>query len=226
MKQMLVMLFVVLIAPVGEAATFTYTSGALDTATNFNHSTCALGSCADFNNTMHATGSITTTPLPASQTSLDPSPYLTSFTFFDGVTTYSSADPNVRARWTVDTDAFGNIASIYGNFQRWQAGSAPHGASDRFDNLTIFGPAHYYHNYDCNSVGTSAAPQNVPDFCVGVTFDSNSSYGEYATANWMGGAGPGAAAATSVPTLSEWGLMILSTLMAVLAVGLMRRRTR
>jgi hypothetical protein len=35
-----------------------------------------------------------------------------------------------------------------------------------------------------------------------------------------------ASATTSVPTLSEWGLMILSTLMAVLAVALMRRRAR
>jgi hypothetical protein len=224
MKQILPILFVLLIAPVSQAATFTYTSGALDTASAVSHTTCTLGSCADYNSTMHATGSITATALPANQHDLDPNPYLTSFTFFDGITTYSSADPNVRAAWVVETDAAGNITFINALFERWQAGSAPHAAGGRVDMLRINGPAIGWHNRSCLTVGSSGFPQNVTDYCADDTPDANSSFGPYATADWIVSAAPAASASTSVPTLSEWGLMILSTLMAILAVAWMRRR--
>ena len=223
MKQILAALFVLLIAPVSHAATFTYTSGALNTASTISHTTCTLGSCADFNNTMHATGSITTTALPANQSNLNPQPYLTAFTFFDGITTYNSADPNVRANWTVDTDASGNITFVNAIFQRWQSGSAPHSAGARIDMLRINGPAIGWHNRSCLTLGSTGFPQNVADYCISDTPDSNSSYGDYATANWTVSAGP-PAATTSVPTLSEWGLMILSTLLGIFAVTHMRRR--
>lgn len=224
MKYLLATLLAMLLGQTSQAATYVYTSGALNTGSSINHTTCSLGSCADFNNTMHATGSITTAALPTNQTNLNPTPYVTSFTFFDGITTYSSADPNVRASWTIDTDASGNLSFVNAVFERWQSGSAPHSVGNRVDMLRINGPATGYHNRSCLTVGSSGFPQNVLDYCISDTPDSNASFGPYASANWTVSAAPSVPTTTSIPTLSEWGLIILSTLITAFAFAKMRRR--
>jgi hypothetical protein len=109
MNRMLAALAIFASAIVAQATT--YTGQLYGASPKFDYTSCAIGPCADYESAMKVTGFFTTaTPLPANLPGGSLIlPFVTSFSFSDGVNTYSSGDPNVEAHALfAGTDAAGN----------------------------------------------------------------------------------------------------------------------
>jgi hypothetical protein len=156
---------------------------------------------------------------------------VTSYLFTDGINSYSSSNPNTRPDiFNISTNAAGNIiaASSEVQIKLWQSGSSPHTAGDRFAIFDVcsgclpFGGDGAGNNGDCTAVGTSIAP----DSCVGGSADASTSQATAGSnGTWSTLAPP--QQSSSIPTLSEWALILLSLLVAgfaVRALSLRRRR--
>jgi hypothetical protein len=86
----------------------------------------------------------------------------TSFSFTDGLNTYSSANPNVRGNlFQVSTDAAGNIilsGSDYIRITLWQTGSSPHAVGDRVASID-------YNTGSLFATNNSPCPTVIADRC-------------------------------------------------------------
>lgn len=190
------------------AATYNYTGAIYTNITN--HTTSTLGLVGNYLNTMKVTGTLTTAaPLAANLAGANISAQITGYTFFDGFTTFASSDANIRLadNFVVSSNAFGQIIGMDAAIERWQAGAAPHVVNDRLDYLLFSGAAvDGIHNLKCNGVGVS--PAGIADACTSPTLDSNSSEAFVVSGGvWSE---PVAGTVSTVPTLSEWGVIILS----------------
>ena len=101
MKQ-LVLLFATLLGLLhsptlwGQAKAYIYTGPVWESFDNFKEP-CAAGPCANYPMGSRATGRFTTAaPLASNLTPVNILPQVISFSFSDGLNTYSSIDPNVR----------------------------------------------------------------------------------------------------------------------------------
>ncbi|MDD2925013.1 IPTL-CTERM sorting domain-containing protein [Rhodoferax sp.] len=195
-------------------------------ATINNHTTSALGSVGNYLNTMKVTGTLTTVgPLAPNLAAANIAPQVTAFSFSDGLTTFASTDANVRmpGNIMVSTNATGQITSASVSVERWQAGAAPHAVNDRLDYLSLSGiSTTVAHNFKCLTIGVS---WGTADYCTFLGTDTNASTASVSD----GGAWSIAAivsAVATVPTLSEWGVIILVALMAMLGLVHARRTQR
>ena len=221
MKKYLVFLAAALLQAGAWAVTYTYTGSTYTAPTLTNHAGpgCPIGACGDFTTSMSQYGTFTTvSPLPPNFNG-NIAPLITGFNFNDGLTTYSSVDPNTTLTSAIGwTDASGALVGAGLNFQRWHT-SAPHSIGDRVDQMVLEQGA--YRNSPCNVVTTPPGG----DVCNAVSFDASSSnvFGvPSASGTWTAIGIPPMGGVTSVPTLSEWGLMMLACLLA--ALGLRQRR--
>lgn len=133
----------------------------------FPHSTCGTGTCADYPAGARVTGSFTTaSPLAGSLPATEVTPLVTSYSFNDGVNTYSSADANARIfHFTVGTDATGKPSGATVHLQQWQA-AAPHNAGNsRFNLLLVGSPTGGGTNVTCSTFGASVS-NGVADVCT------------------------------------------------------------
>ena len=218
-------------AGVLAATTYTYTGGQYTSFTNFT-APCASGPCQNYLAGSSINGSFTTgTALAAGLTNANVYPSVTGFSFTDGINTYSSADVNARVwEFIVSTGPSGNISAFQILVQLWRTGSSPHSTADRFSYILITSPGgvNAENNQPCgNTVGVSVA--GVPDTCIVSNGpDASSSRGQTASVGtWVGGAiGPVIPPATTIPTLSDWAMIVLSLLLAAFAVYALRRRSR
>jgi len=216
MKKLWTILTALWFIPCSWATTYSFTGANYDTFTN--HTTNAAGSVADFTSSMRVSGSFTTaTPLAANLPGTNVASQITAYSFTDGLTTYASTDVNTYGgTFTVATDATGAVTLALINVGQWQAG--PHTTSGRINRFSILatGMTLAYNNNPCAAAPTTATCTN------GVATDSNSSTAQSpATANaWT----TTPDAVTTVPTLSEWGMIILSSLLALGTLVTMRRR--
>ena len=222
MKKTLLLLTALCVQVSAWAATYTYAGSTYTAPTLTNHAGpgCPIGACGDFTTSMSQSGTFTTaSPLPPNFSG-NIAPFITAFSFSDGLTTYSSADPNTTLTLAVGlTDASGALLAGAGlNFQRWHT-NAPHNIGDRLDMMVL--EQGVYRNMPCNLVTTPPGG----DVCNAGGFDASSSNvsGVPPTSGiWTVSGLPPPGGPTSVPTLSEWGLMLLAGLLAML--GLRQRR--
>lgn len=201
------------------AATYTFTGANYDTTAPFT-APCATGNCANFSLSMKTSGTFSgPTRLAPNLPGVDITAALTSFSFSDGVTTYSSTDPQVRVyQFIVTTDANSNITAVAILVERFQTGGAAHVVGDRFDfiNITGTGQVAAQHNFICTGVGVS--PGGTADSCIAAAGDASSSNASSA------GAGVFAfGALAAVPTLGEYALLLLAAMMGIVGVAGLRR---
>ena len=202
------------------AATYTFTGANYDATVPFT-APCATPNCANFNLSMNASGTFSgPSRLAPNLPGVDITAVLTGFNFTDGVTTYSSSDPAVRVyQFVVATDAAGNITAANILLERFQDGAAgPHAALDRFDFINIVGAGQVQsqHNFICTVVAVT--PAGTADGCTAAGGDASSSSASAAGAGAFAFA-PG----SSIPTLSEYALLLLAALMVVAGIYGVRR---
>ncbi|MES2929846.1 MAG: IPTL-CTERM sorting domain-containing protein [Pseudomonadota bacterium] len=215
MKKYLVLLAAALLQANAWAATYTFTGPFYTNLTPFT-APCATPTCANFTTAMRQTGSFTTAvPLAPNLVNADITGLVQTYSFNDGLTQYSSADPENQLRLAfVDTDAAGNITAENISFYRWQ--TANHGISDRLNVLTV------------NLLGIFNAPcqgMGVSNICDLINSDSSTSMSFTSGGSWVTSALPPAGGATSVPTLSEWSLLLMVCLVGGAGWRQVRRRS-
>jgi len=197
-------------ASVFAATTYTYTGPTYTTVSGA------------FTTSMRITGSFTTaTPLVPNLAGVDITGQVTSYSFSDGVNTYTSSDANARIyQFTVATDANGMISWAGILLEVWENGTSPHVAGDNFSYMGTGEGDQAIDTLPCTVVGVSPYSA-VADACIDATESSGlGSATVGALGSWTGGQ----IAATSIPTLSEWGMIILSSLLALGTILTLRRQ--
>ena len=203
------------------AATYTFTAANYDATLPFT-APCGAGSCANYTLSMNASGTFSgPSRLAPNLVAVDITAVLTSYSFTDGLTTFSSSDPNSRLfQFIVTTDATGAITAVNIVLERWETAGGAHVAGDRFD-LTQFtgtGQVNSNHNVVCNAVGVS--PGGTADSCTAAAADTNSSAASAAGAGVFAFAAGGA----GIPTLGEYALLLLAALMGIAGLYGVRRK--
>lgn len=224
MKTLLASCALLLASFCSSAATYTYTGVPYAAVNNFT--LCATGSCGNFTTSMQINASFTTAaPLPANLVATDITALITGGSSNDGLTTYLSTNPNLRVyQFVVSTDSRGIITFYDIVIERWQSGAAPHVVGDRVDYFQVSSlGATGVRNIDCTAVGVGPAGQ--ADTCLGAVGDTSTSQA-VAAASAFGFVAAPAVGLAAVPTLGEWGLVLLAMLMAAAGVGGLRGRAR
>lgn len=202
-------------------------TGNYATITNYTLCTSAPSTlCANFLGSHHVTGTFTTAgPLPASATNLEIGSTVTSYSFSSGLDTVASGDANARlSSLRISTDASGNITSIdLLQAVLWVTGVAPHTTADRYSAVAIGGSSGTSsHNSGCQTVGPGNS--GVTDTCLNAVLgDTSRSTANGAPLSVAMAAVP-ASAAAPIPTLSEWGLILMTSLMGMFGVARLRRQ--
>lgn len=189
-----------------------------------NYTDCPAGPCASFTTAMDFLGSFSVPiALPPNQTSKSLVGMLSNFSFSDGINTYQMGDPAIRIHsFQVATDSAGAISTFEIRILKWQTGSSPHVNGDRFavmDFSSSYGPGWVAasNNQKCITVGP-APYYSVPDSCVNGAAPGTANRSDGTSAARFGAASFVTIPTTSsnpVPTLNEWGMLLMSLLLAV-----------
>jgi hypothetical protein len=149
--------------------------------------------------------------------------FVTSFSFSDGINTYSSGDPNTRViKMLWGMDSYGSPVMWSFELQKWLTGSNPHVDGDRIATVKITGPFTTFgdnalHNLICSAIDNTG---DTPNACGAVTAVVN----QYSNANTSSTLRPAGgtwmAPYFPVPTLSQWALTLLSITIGASALGL------
>jgi hypothetical protein len=228
LKHVLLMAAILPLSPGLWAQTYTYTGMAYTTLGDFT-SPCATGPCANYAPGQKISGHfMTASPLPPNLVNANIFPNVTSFSFTDGVNTYSSSDANSRAfEFQATTDPGGNITDWHLQFDHWQTGSDPHSAGNRSAILdTSLGGDTGVNDADCVVVAISSPLTGVADVCNGYTVDASTSFGGTLDnpGSWSFSSG-NVAPPAAVPTLSDCAMLLLSLVVAGAGVCSLGRRS-
>ncbi len=171
------------------------------------------------------TGSFTTAaPLAAGLVDQNIGPQVASYAFNDPFQTYASTDPNVRKNtFRVMTDGAGQITSATIEIQKWQtngprsaAGTAS--ADSRFDRISIFPTtSSVISNFACTQLSVGTNPAGDDDTCLMATDVERGSASSTNSGAWT-------SPAVTVPTLSEWAMILFGLLLAGGAALYLQRR--
>lgn len=145
MKRILIA-FVCWLAAHAGAGTYVIAAPPYDSI--HNYSACPVGDCTNFTSSMSVQGRFELSePLAPN---LNPANVAARYTISDGVTVYSSDDPQMMPGiFFVWTDAKANLVGVSLALTRWQR-PGTHGATDRFDLLMVDGfSAGAVHNLPC-----------------------------------------------------------------------------
>ncbi|KRA13216.1 IPTL-CTERM sorting domain-containing protein [Acidovorax sp. Root568] len=222
MKKYLVLLAAALLQAGARAATYTYTGPAYNASELHNFAACppGTGNCGAYTTAMAETGSFTTAvPVAANLNSEDITSQVTSFSFSDGLTVYASGDPQVTLMSVVATTT-GGVLQFSVTLLRWQT-PAPHASGDHLDRISLSQGGQ--HNAVCSDVGLNPQGDQCYASSAGDVFSSWRN-DDLVNGIWVASGLP-PVASTAVPTLGEWGLLLLASLMVGagwMAVG--RRR--
>jgi hypothetical protein len=226
MKNWLAALALLCAATVAHSQPTTYVATAAGNYTLLTNFTapCNTGPCQNFNTGIGASGSFTTAaPLAANLVAANITALVTAFSFSDGIHTYASTNPAVRVfLFNISTNAAGAITASDVRVQRWLTGAAVHVAGDRHSMLEIRATSEVDYNAPCLTVGVS--PAGVADSCTVIGNDTSRSLAFGSARVWAIAAA--ATAALSVPTLSEWGLILMAGLVGLAALATLRRGVR
>lgn len=230
MKKIVAASFVALLLSVAgahAATTYSYTGAPITNVVPYT-SPCTNGAnCQNYTAGTHITGSFTVaTPLAANLTSQEIGSTITAYSFTDGISTYTNTDANSRKfRFQVTTNSSGQITASDVVLHQWQL-AAPHSvgstAAGRFNFVAINTSSGAQHNRPCDgSIGTSASG-DADDCTV-----SNNSAADTSAEDTSGAAGVWTnPAVSSVPTLSEWALGLMATLILGVGAALVGQRRR
>jgi hypothetical protein len=166
--------------------TYTYTGDnyTAPMLNNYTNPACPAGGCGAFTTGMNQHGWFTTAqPLPAGLNGGDILPYITDFSFSDGLTTYSKAAGDILDGAWATTAANGSFIDAALVLAHWHTPAAP-GAS--FDTLILHQGV--THNSHCTSV-------NMNGFCSGTL-------GDAANTSWISGTTNGTWAVTGQPAVA------------------------
>ncbi len=206
-----------------QAVTYAVTSTSNYTSVTDYTSPCTTGPCANYTTSQNISGSFDVpTALAPNLSNADIHASVTAYSFADGINTYASTDPSVRTSvFRVSTDGSGNItvATTLFLLEKWLTGTSPHSVNDRVAIVSIGGGVSFTrHNLYCTGVGPSGT--GMPDSCYQTGQDTSTSSASGATISMAAQSTP---APVNVPTLSEWGMLILSALLALGTLLVMRR---
>jgi hypothetical protein len=221
MNRFRFLLAAALLAAHAGATTYTFTSANYGAFGNYT-SPCATGPCANYTSAMDITGSFTTaSPLAANLASQDITSQVVSYSFFDGITTYTNTSPNARIyEFFVATGGSGQITTTAILLEIWQTGASPHAAGNRVA-LVVVGvgttPPEAFNNFPCSTVGTSPF-SGVSDACIAGTLDAATSTANASSGTWT-------IAAPTVPALGKPGILFLAALLVLCAWYSLRRRS-
>lgn len=212
MKKVFVFLAAALLQAGAWSATYTFAGPAYSAASITNFTSCpgGTGACGAYTTAMAQVGSFTTAvPLPGNLNNQDIKDLVTSFSFFDGLTVYASNDPQVTLI-SIHATTAGGVLEIFVGLQRWQT-SAPPGVGDHLDSMWLMN-AGGAHNALCGAAPATNSQGKV--FCP--TANAGNPYSSWLSpdegGSWSATALP-PAPTTAVPTLGEWGLLLLASLM-------------
>jgi len=213
LQHSLFMLAALCFSPSLGATTYVYTGAPYTLVENFT-SPCGVGPCGDYLVGEMVTGQFTTTvPLGSNLVNQNVFPSVTSYSFSDGLVTYSSANPNSRVdNLVVSTDAMGRIVAFDVVVILWQTGSSPHVAGDRVARFLVTSSSFFdstQNNAPC--AGVITAPSGVPDACLFFFPDASTSLGD---ASAHGSFSVLGTPQVAVPALSGWATILLSLLVA------------
>lgn len=173
MRKPLILLLMAVAAPFAMAdAVYNYTGPVYTSASNAT--LCGPRPCADYTG-KNATMSITTRlPVQPSTSAVLYPADIVSFSFSDGVFTYTNSDPDVRFEaFSLTTDAQGKATAGGGTIYKWLSGATPHAVGDIYRYMT-FGPGSPVSVG--NNIGAGGA--SATDFPAGGVFNlAESSYG-------------------------------------------------
>ena len=197
-------LSILLMAVAGPAlgTTYHYEGPTYNVRTGYTEP-CSGGPCADYAFAMRVSGSFTTAaPLAPNLSKVDIVALVTSYTFSDGIHTYSSSN---GSSWLVYFDASTNAsgvptAAMFVDIATWITGATPHKAGDRFSEFFIDGSVDAQNNATCSGVGPK---HGVTDACVTSFTDTSTSFAFSQTGVWTISLGE-VESASIIPTLSEW----------------------
>lgn len=184
---------------------------------------CDIPPCPVFSAGQRITGSFSTSaPLAANLFGeyLPPSD-VTGFSFSNGDTTFALADPNTRYRgFFVSTNGAGAITEFEIVLMRWNMVPPTTGdvATGRLDYLyATHNLQQAHHNFYCNTV----VVQGGASTCTAPTTGSDTTAASRTGVNTLTAS---AATVVSVPTMSEWAMILLAAALAGGAVVMLQRR--
>lgn len=229
LKRLLLALAALCLSPSLWATTYLYTGAPYTAVLNFTNP-CATGPCANYALGEKISGQFTTAaPLAANLVNQNIYPMFTSYSFTDGINTYSSGNANSRVyQFQVSTDAGGNVTLGAADsliIELWQTGSNPHSAGNRVATSEIFPSGDLsFNNFNCALLGTSPFT-GVLDNCAGAIADASSSQGaSSAPGTWS--ILQAGVPTLAVPILSEWAMILLSLLVSGVALRALSVRRR
>ncbi|AVS78315.1 hypothetical protein C8234_09735 [Paracidovorax avenae] len=201
--------------------------GTLENYTNCTSTPASL--CANFLTTHNISGSFTTSgALPANASNVEVGSTVTAYSLASGLDTIASTDANSRLNsLRISTDASGNITAINTMIVvQWVTGSAPHTNANRINAVTLVGAVTAStHNSGCTTVGTGAS--GVADTClVAVLTDTSRSTARNAPYSVSMAQQPpvNGGSAAPIPTVSEWGLILMASLLGFFGIARLRRQ--
>lgn len=229
MKRMLLGLVAAIAAGTSFGATVTVSStGNYGTIQNYtNCTTSPASTCANFLPTQNVSGTFTTSgALPASANNVEIGSTVTSYSFTSGLDTVASTDTNARLNsLRVTTDASGNITGINMQAVQWTTGSAPHTTANRLNAVTLSGTnGAGIHNSGCQVTGTGSS--GVADTCLVTTAagtDTSRSTAVNSPVSYAAAQPPVVSSPAPVPTVSEWGLILMASLLSLVGIARLRR---
>ena len=181
-----------------SATTYTYTGALYSSLVPFIPP-CTAGTCANYTLSMRLTGSFTTAaPLAANLSNANIRALVTSYSFNDGINTYSNSDPNSRIiNFEASTDGSGApTTGMFISLDEWITGTTPHTSADRWSQFVIDFNVGANNNEPCSVVGTAGGTADVCTSTGGgdsnVSGASNSSAGV-----WLVTAGGGPSPTTT-----------------------------
>jgi hypothetical protein len=202
-------------------AQVTYTATVGNYASVVDFTSCPGGeTCTNYTTAMRQSGSFTVaTALAPNLPVSDITASVTSYSFSDGINTYSSANPSDRLyEIYVATDGAGSITFAGIEVLKWLSGTSPHNAGDKlaymgFGNVSI-------NNVTCGGVGVSAS--GIADACM--VFGDEPNGISQASSPGVSWAQSTISQPASIPTMSEWAMIMMASLMAMFAFTRMRRQ--
>ena len=231
MRKILLGLVAMAAAGTSFGATVNVTStGNYGTIQNYtNCTTVPTSSCANFVSTNNVSGTFTTSgALPANASNVDIGSTVTSYSFANGLDTIASTDTNARLNsLRISTDASGNVTNVNSmQAVQWTTGPVPHNNTSRFNAVTLAGAnGAGTHNSACQTLGTGNS--GVADTCLSaVVTDTSRSTGLNSPVSYSMAQTPPPVTGTAapIPTVSEWGLILMASLLGLFGIARLRRQ--
>lgn len=191
-----------------------------------NGGACVVGECTTFTAADRVTASITfAAPLAPNLVGADVTPQITAYSFSDGVTSTVGPGPNAATYLVqITTDAGGNLTSY--NILLERTPGPPYPINDPGDpnsrfSYVLFSPGNSsaYANTVCTARGTGSAVSG-PGACSGIFNDGGTSIGGAATPTTF----TVVSLTPTVPTLSQWAMILCGVVLAGGAVMVIQRR--